>query len=114
MIIRQDSMKSERREQMRGGAGSVAITHIVDKDAIRHARLFSRITLGAGDEIGPHVHEQETEYYYIISGEGVVTEDDGEHSVSAGDVVVTGNGASHSIRNSGSVPLVFVALIILD
>jgi mannose-6-phosphate isomerase-like protein (cupin superfamily) len=43
-----------------------------------------------------------------------VTEADGEKIVKKGDLVITGNGASHAIRNEKSEPLVFLALIILD
>jgi mannose-6-phosphate isomerase-like protein (cupin superfamily) len=32
--------------------------------------------------------------------------------IKAGDVVVTGDGASHSIKNTGTTPLKFIAVII--
>jgi mannose-6-phosphate isomerase-like protein (cupin superfamily) len=35
-----------------------------------------------------------------------------EFSVQAGDMMITGDGDSHSIKNTGSVPLVYYAIII--
>jgi mannose-6-phosphate isomerase-like protein (cupin superfamily) len=37
---------------------------------------------------------------------------DSETPIKAGDVIVTGNGASHSIKNTGTVPLTLHAAII--
>ena len=114
MIKTSKDMRIEERDNMRGGPGRVIIQHIIEKEQLQHARLFSQITLQPGDGIGPHTHTGETEYYYILEGSGKVVEDDGEKSVSAGDVVITGNGESHSITNTGAVTLKFIAIIILD
>jgi mannose-6-phosphate isomerase-like protein (cupin superfamily) len=72
------------------------------------------ITIEKGSSIGEHDHVNETEYYWIVSGEGVVTEADGDKVVGPGDLVITGGGASHAIRNEKDEPLVFMAIIILD
>ena len=61
--------------------------------------------------IGKHVHDGEVEYYCILAGQGVVTEDTGESTVNPGDVVVTGWGQSHSIRNDRDEDLEFIAVI---
>ena len=114
MIKSLRNMRIEKRNAMRNGPGSVHIQHIIEKEQLHHARLFSEITLNPGDGIGPHTHNRETEYYYILEGTGTVVEDDGEKSVSAGDVVITGNGESHSIINTGTVTLKFIAIILLD
>jgi mannose-6-phosphate isomerase-like protein (cupin superfamily) len=42
----------------------------------------------------------------------MVNDDGKETPVKAGDAVVTGGGASHSISNTGDAPLVFHALIV--
>ncbi|MDA3811036.1 MAG: hypothetical protein PF518_12005 [Spirochaetaceae bacterium] len=44
----------------------------------------------------------------------MVVDDGVDKEVSSGDIVKTSNGASHSIRNTGSTPLVFTAVIITD
>jgi len=103
-----------RERQMRGGDGLCQTLDFLNPEEMKHCRLFSTITMQQGTSIGEHDHVNETEYYWIISGEGVVTETDGEKVVASGDLVITGGGASHAIRNEKSEPLVFLALIILD
>jgi quercetin dioxygenase-like cupin family protein len=114
MIRKAHQMTVTRKEHMRGGDGVTDILNIVEPEELNHARLFSRITIPSGAGIGEHAHDEETEYYYILEGTGIVTEADGEKTVTAGDVVVTGGGATHAIRNDAAEPLVFLAVIILD
>lgn len=115
MIKRFEDMQEYTKEHMRGGAGSVQFKDLLGKDDMAaHCRLFSMLTIEQGSEIGEHDHCAETEYYWILSGEGIVTEADGEKIVQKGDLVITGGGASHAIRNEKAEPLVFIALIILD
>lgn len=113
MIIKNNDQKTDVKTNMRGGSGEVLFKHIVDKEELDHSRLFSTITLKKDCSIGTHTHIKETEYYYILSGEGVVTEEAGSSVVKPGDVVITGDGESHSIINNEDEDLVFIALIIL-
>lgn len=108
-------MEDKVIHNMRGGEGD-ALQHLLlsDGDMAKHARLFATMVLKEGCSIGEHRHDGETEYYYILSGSGIVTEADGDKEVKTGDLVITGNGESHSIRNNGKEDLVFLALIILD
>ena len=115
MIKKNNDMTRKTVEHMRDGNGSVDQMLILDgRDMAPHTRLFGMMTLDKGCSIGLHTHIKETEYYFILSGEGIVTEADGEKKVSKGDVVITGDGESHAIRNESTARLVFVALIVLD
>lgn len=114
MIIKKSEMKRETRKEMRGGSGEVEILHMVAPESMKNARLMAELTLSPGSGIGPHRHDKETEYYIITEGSGIVTEDDGKQSVSNGDIVITGNGQSHSIENTGDEPLKFIAVIITE
>ena len=115
MIKKNSDMTRKTVEHMRDGKGSVDQMLILDgRDMAKHARLFGMMTLDKGCSIGLHTHTKETEYYFILAGEGIVTEADGDKPVSKGDVVITGDGESHAIRNEGTAPLVFIALIVLD
>ena len=78
-----------------------------------HARLFSIVTLKPGCSIGYHIHEQETEYYYILSGEAVVSDNGTEVTMLPGDLMSTGNGDGHSIENRSDKDMAFLALIVL-
>ena len=114
MIIKRSEMKNETRNAMRGGPGKVDITHLADPMSIKNGRLMAELTLEPGAGIGLHRHDNETEYYIITEGSGLVTEDEGEKDVAEGDIVVTGNGESHSIKNTGNKLLKFIAVIITD
>ncbi|MDR0628440.1 MAG: cupin domain-containing protein [Treponema sp.] len=114
MIIQRHAMKVEHKERMREGTGTVTITHWVDESTQPHTRLLAELRLPPGASIGLHRHDGETEYFCILAGTGVVNDDGQETVVKPGDVVITGNGASHSIRNAGTEPLVFQGIIITD
>jgi mannose-6-phosphate isomerase-like protein (cupin superfamily) len=105
-------MKVEKKERMRDGDGVVLMTHFVNEEQEKHLRILAELELKPGCSIGKHQHVSETEYYLIVSGEGIVDDDGTETPVKPGDAVITGNGASHSIRNTGTIPLVLHAIII--
>ncbi|MDR1654964.1 MAG: cupin domain-containing protein [Treponema sp.] len=112
MIIARKDMKKEQKENMRGGEGIASFTHLVDCGNEKNIRMLSEISLPPGASIGYHQHNGETEYFLILSGNGTVNDEGAERPVSAGDAVITGNGGSHSIKNTGKEPLVFHAVIV--
>lgn len=114
MLVKPEHMITEFNQNMRGGEGTVEIRHLVPKDKVPHGRLMAELTLPVGAGIGEHEHKNETEYYIITSGTGLVIDNGAEVPVKAGEVVVTPNGGSHSIRNTGSVPLKMYAVILFD
>ena len=114
MIRKYNKMPTTVKEHLRGGTGSTIFKALAEEGSVQHCRLFSEITLEKGCSIGEHDHVNETEYYWILAGEGIVTEKDGDHRVRVGDLVVTGGGASHAIRNEREETLILLALIILD
>jgi len=114
MVKFKDEMKIDKKENMRGGDGIVTITNHAEKKDMKHCRLFCEISIPAGGSIGEHDHVDEIEYYLIKEGAGIVVDDGVDKKIGPGDLVITGGGASHSIRNTGSSPLVFTAVIITD
>lgn len=112
MIVRRKEMKTEVKVKMRDGEGSAELTYLVDTEKEKNTRLLAEITLKPGCSIGYHQHNNETEYFFIISGTGVVNDDGKEFDIGAGDSIITGNGASHSIKNTGAAPLIMHAVII--
>ena len=112
MTIQRSAMKTEKKEKMRGGEGITTFTYFVPNDTETNARMLAELSLEPGASIGSHQHDKETEYYIFISGTGIVNDNGTEHPVKPGDVMVTGKGASHSVKNTGSVPLVFNAIIV--
>ncbi|MDR2143191.1 MAG: cupin domain-containing protein [Treponema sp.] len=112
MVVKRNEMKTEVKEKMRGGEGTVTLVHFTGCENEKNIRLLAEITLPPGASIGKHQHDGETEYFLIVSGSGVVDDDGVEKQVSAGDSIITSGGASHSIRNTGNVPLVLNAAIV--
>ena len=112
MVIHRNEMKTEIKEHLREGEGSVQMIHLVDGSTQKNARLFTEMTLNPGCSIGYHKHDSETEYFFILSGTGTVNDDGKEVQVKPGDSIITGNGAFHSIKNTGDVPLLFHAVIV--
>jgi mannose-6-phosphate isomerase-like protein (cupin superfamily) len=112
MIVRHNAMEIEKKEKMRGGDGFVTLTYFVPRDTEKNVRLIAELSLEPGASIGYHKHDNETEYFIFLSGTGLVNDNGTELAVNAGDVVVTGNGASHDVKNTGSVPLVLHAIVV--
>jgi mannose-6-phosphate isomerase-like protein (cupin superfamily) len=112
MVIQRSEMKSEIKEKMRGGEGSTELLHLVNCENEKNIRLLAEITLKPGCSIGNHSHDNETEYFIILSGSGTVDDNGQTREIKAGDVIITGNGASHGIANTGAEPLVLYAVIV--
>ncbi|MEG0490847.1 MAG: cupin domain-containing protein [Hydrogenoanaerobacterium sp.] len=101
-------------EHVGGGAGKVEIHHIMNEDEfLGDGRMFARLVLEPGNVVGWHEHQEEAEYYYILSGEGEFTDSDHQtHSVKAGDFCPMKVGSGHALANTGKVPLIFFGLIL--
>ena len=114
MIRKKDEMKTEVRENMRGGPGKIAIRHMFGKEEIRaRTRLCSILTLPPGAGIGLHRHDAEDELFVINRGTGMISDGREQTRVSEGDAVLTGGGESHALLNDGDGPLEITAVIML-
>ena len=64
-------MTTRRVENMAGGEGHVIIKEILDEKALNgKCGLYAEVTLEHGCSLGYHEHHNESETYYILSGEG--------------------------------------------
>ena len=116
MIVKKDQMTPETREHMRGGKGSVHFAHpIADRAQLpEKCRLFACITVPDGASMGYHEHSGETEFYYILEGEGILNDGATRTVVHPGHTIVTGNGQGHSVENESGADLKLLACIVLD
>ncbi|MBR3570534.1 MAG: cupin domain-containing protein [Oscillibacter sp.] len=104
-----------RDECLRDGKGTVNIKDLANKEGLYgHGRLFAHITVEPGRSIGFHAHEHETEFFYIIKGEGLFNDNGKPVTVKAGDVCATGYGESHSMENVSDAPMEMIALIVME
>ena len=111
-IIRRNEMRTQVRPNMKGGPGEVTVLHLVECDDLPNIRYVGEMTIPQGAGIGTHEHDTETEYYIITEGIGIVSDGDAEEKVGKGEVIVTGGGASHAIRNGGHTTLKILAFIV--
>lgn len=102
MIRKAADCKKVYNEKMRGGNGTVEITNFATPEELNSkGRLFANITLNPGCGIGYHVHEAESELFYVMKGEVLYNDNGDEHVLSAGDVMICPAGSGHAIACNG-------------
>jgi mannose-6-phosphate isomerase-like protein (cupin superfamily) len=57
---------------------------------------------------GPHVHHDFEECIYVLSGQGTMHAESGEHPVRPGDILLVPAGEKHMTMNTGTEPLVLL------
>lgn len=113
MIRKAAECKKEYRENMRGGNGTVEITNFASPAELNDkGRLFANITLKPGCGIGFHVHEKDSELFYLMKGEALYNDNGVESLVHAGDVMLCPAGTGHAITNNGEEDVELCAVIV--
>ena len=114
MVRRVNECSVKVNENMRGGDGSVKLTSLISgpEELLDKGRLFSVITLEPGCSIGCHVHEKESELFYIVKGSATYNDNGEEITVYPGDVTIVEPGGSHGIANRTDETCELVALIV--
>lgn len=112
MIKYKEQLKSEIAKNADGSI-LLGLTSLCDFEK-KNEKLgaFTHIKLEIGQEVPYHVHEDDCEYYYVISGNGIYNDNGKELEVSDGCVTYTASGEGHSLKNTGNKMLEFIALII--
>ena len=111
MIRKSDAQRDVANENMRGGAGEAVLTALSPALPPK-TRLFSTITLKPGCGIGYHVHEGESEGFYVASGRVAFNDNGTLCEATAGDLLFTGAGEGHSVENIGDEVVELIALIL--
>ena len=113
MIKKAAEFKTDYRENMRGGNGTVEITNFVTPAELNDkGRMFANITLKPGCGIGFHVHEAESELFYLIKGEVLYNDNGVEQVLTAGDVMICPAGTGHGVTNNGTETAELCAVIV--
>ena len=113
MIRKAADCKKVFNEKMRGGNGTVEITNFASPEELNNkGRLFANITLKPGCSIGYHVHEKDSELFYVMKGEALYNDNGVESVVSAGDVMLCPAGTGHSVANNGQEDVELCAVIV--
>jgi mannose-6-phosphate isomerase-like protein (cupin superfamily) len=96
-----------------GGNGEVASTRLLETEQFQgKGRLFAHNRIKPNSSLGLHQHKGDFEVFYILGGEGIVDDNGSKAPVKKGDVILTGNGESHSLENTGSEDLEYIALVL--
>jgi mannose-6-phosphate isomerase-like protein (cupin superfamily) len=105
-----------QKENHLGGSGRLTIRNLLNGDGEMYGkgRAFCHTTLEPGSSIGYHMHNGESETYYIVSGSGEYNDNGTIVPVYTGDVAHTPPGEGHGLHNTGTEPLEFIALILYD
>lgn len=111
MVAKRKNMLYEVRSKLKDGNGDISCINL-DCTNEKNCRLMSQMTVPVSASIGNHTHINETEYYIILEGKGLATDNGTQHTVEKGDIVVTKHGDNHSLENIGDMPLKLLAIII--
>ncbi len=116
MVRKSKDKLTEVFEHKFNGDGFIKVQSILNNtEEMNHkGRTFAHTTILPGHSIGFHIHDRESETYYIYSGEAEFNDDGIIKKVSAGDVTLTPPGHGHGIKNIGNVPLEIIALILFE
>ncbi len=113
MIRKPDEYTVKQNEHMRGGDGVVEVASFATPDEMNgKGRLFAKITIKPGCSIGWHVHEGESEIFYIIEGTAEYNDNGETRTVTAGDSTICPAGSGHGIANKSDKTVSLIALIV--
>ena len=106
--------KIETYEKRAGGKGTIHIERLIDGPQLNaHTKMFAKITVDPHSSIGVHEHIEDTESYYILSGNGLYTDNDKTYPIQVGDLLFCDAHNRHGIENPTDEPLIFIALILV-
>jgi len=113
MITNVKNLNTEISTNRFGGKGEVHSTQLLAKEHfLGKGRLFAHNKIKPGASLGQHQHNGDFEVFYVLRGEGIVDDNGSKSPIKAGDVILTKNGESHALENTGSIDLEYIALIL--
>ena len=114
MIRRSSEKETVRKPAPFNGVGEITVRSILkgDPEMEHKGRVFGHTTVYPGSEIGFHIHNGDSETYYILSGRGRYNDNGTIVEVGAGDVTYCAPGEGHGLACIGEEPVEMIALIL--
>lgn len=112
MIKHVHEIVPEIAESVRGGNGTAYAHKLLDLYPGSAIKSVGLVRLEPGASVGAHSHHQEEDFYYCISGTGIVEDNGVEHPFTPGSMQITRHGETQAIRNTGETELVFLGALI--
>jgi mannose-6-phosphate isomerase-like protein (cupin superfamily) len=105
-------MPRQPLENCHGGNGALDWIVVLDGEELKERGLnfVHDDILPPGVSIGVHPHTGDEEYYYIISGKGVMTLNQERIEVAAGDITAVFPGGVHGLENTGDEDLRIIVI----
>ena len=112
MFVKAEDLIVKTSDNACGGEGTMIAKHLTDKAGLyNHGRMFAHVILPPGVSVGEHSHFNETDFYYVIKGEAVLTDNGKEIIMHAGDLAYASHGESHAIANRSDKDVEMICLI---
>lgn len=113
MIRKKENVVKTRKPAPFHGTGEICVRDILEgpEEMYNQGRVFAHTTVYPGSAIGYHVHENESETYYILKGRAKFNDNGTQRILYPGDVAFTGSGEGHGIE-AMEEPVEMIALIL--
>ena len=104
---KREDMLYTMASESHGGKGVLDWTKVIASDETKdkHLKCFFDLVLQPDVSIGIHMHENDEEYYYLISGTGIMTLDEERVEVGPGDITAVFPGGTHGLENNSGTDL---------
>ena len=112
MVINVHEIIPEVAEDVSGGNGIIQAHKLIDLFPGSAIKSVGLVRLEPGASIGLHSHHSEEDFFFCISGVGIVIDNNQEHSFTPGTLQIARDGETQAIRNTGETELVFLGALV--